>query len=282
MKIQLALIAFAALVALAYAQDERDLAVPAPVTNLDWNGDGVVDWRDDVIATEARRPGGRWTGGRPVSVRADWNRDGVIDWQDEWRPVADWNGDGIVDWRDDWVVREGRRGAWDWNGDGIIDWRDDVIVDEPVVRESSPWVRADWNRDGVIDWQDGWRQLDSDWVTGEWDPYWRGEGWRPETVSVREVPADRAYFDTDWTPVEGWDLDRDGWVEPWERREVLSGRAGRPRRVSGRSGQTAKQSTSSTTKQSGQKSTTTTKPKSSTTGTTGTNKASTSGSSSRR
>lgn len=111
-------------------------------------------------------------------------------------------------WRDDWAVRSGSRGAYDWNGDGVIDWRDDRMT-----YGATPWegdyVRADWNRDGVVDWQDGWRKLDNTWASGSWDPTWRGEGWRPESVSVREVPAG-TYADTEWRNVDGpWDTQ--GW-----------------------------------------------------------------------
>lgn len=109
-----------------------------------------------------------------------------------------------LSWRDDWAVRPGFQGAYDWTGDGIIDWRDDF-----TTFGAAPWagdyLRADWNRDGVVDWQDGWRKLDNTWATGSWDPTWRGEGWRPETVSVREVPAG-TYADTEWRSVDGpWD-----------------------------------------------------------------------------
>lgn len=111
-------------------------------------------------------------------------------------------------WRDDWTVRSGSRGAHDWNGDGIIDWQDDVINYGPT-EWSGDYVRADWNRDGVVDWQDGWRKLDDTWASGSWDPNWRGEGWRPESVSVREVPAG-TYTDTEWKNVDGpWDTQ--GW-----------------------------------------------------------------------
>jgi hypothetical protein len=111
-------------------------------------------------------------------------------------------------WRDDWAVRSGSRGAHDWNGDGVIDWRDDRINYGPTAW-SGDYVRADWNRDGVVDWQDGWRKLDDTWASGSWDPNWRGEGWRPESVSVREVPAG-TYTDTEWRNVDGpWDTQ--GW-----------------------------------------------------------------------
>jgi hypothetical protein len=111
-------------------------------------------------------------------------------------------------WRDDWAVRSGPRGAHDWNNDGVIDWRDDRLN-----FGATPWagdyVRADWNRDGVVDWQDGWRKLDNTWASGSWDPTWRGEGWRPESVSVREVPSGN-YADTEWRNVDGpWDTQ--GW-----------------------------------------------------------------------
>jgi hypothetical protein len=111
-------------------------------------------------------------------------------------------------WRDDWAVRSGARGAYDWNNDGVIDWRDDRLN-----FGATPWagdyVRADWNRDGVVDFQDGWRKLDNTWASGSWDPTWRGEGWRPESVSVREVPAG-SYADTEWRNVDGpWDTQ--GW-----------------------------------------------------------------------
>jgi hypothetical protein len=118
-------------------------------------------------------------------------------------PVA-----SVPSWRDDWAVRSGPRGAHDWNNDGVIDWRDDRLN-----FGATPWagdyVRADWNRDGVVDWQDGWRKLDNTWASGSWDPTWRGEGWRPESVSVREVPAGN-YADTEWRNVDGpWDTQ--GW-----------------------------------------------------------------------
>jgi hypothetical protein len=107
-------------------------------------------------------------------------------------------------WRDDWAVRSGSRGAYDWNGDGVIDWRDDRMTFGATPWEGD-YVRADWNRDGVVDWQDGWRKLDNTWASGSWDPTWRGEGWRPESVSVREVPAG-TYADTEWRNVDGpWD-----------------------------------------------------------------------------
>ena len=125
-------------------------------------------------------------------------------------------------WRDDWAVRPGWRGAHDWNGDGIIDWKDDFMV-----AGARPWsgdyVRADWNRDGVIDWQDGFRRLDDSWAVGSWDPTWRGDGWKPETVSVREVPAG-LYDDTNWETVSGpWEAF--GWggaiVGDWNRDGVI-------------------------------------------------------------
>jgi len=80
-----------------------------------------------------------------------------------------------------------------------------------------------WNRDGVVDWQDGWRRLDDSWAVGTWDSAYRGEGWRPETVSVREVPSG-FYEDTTWTNVEGpWDSF--GWggavVADWNRDGVI-------------------------------------------------------------
>ena len=129
-----------------------------------------------------------------------------------------------LSWRDDWAVRPGWNGAYDWNGDGIIDWRDDF-----TTFGAAPWagdyIRADWNRDGVIDWQDGWRHLDNTWATGSWDPTWRGEGWRPETVSVREVPAG-TYADTEWRTVDGpWDTF--GWggaAFDWNRDGVVDWR----------------------------------------------------------
>ena len=111
-------------------------------------------------------------------------------------------------WRDDWAVRSGSRGAYDWNGDGVIDWRDDRMTFGATPWEGD-YVRADWNRDGVVDWQDGWRKLDNTWASGSWDPTWRGEGWRPESVSVREVPSGN-YADTEWRNVDGpWDTQ--GW-----------------------------------------------------------------------
>ena len=124
--------------------------------------------------------------------------------------------------RDNWAVRDGWRGAYDWNGDGVIDWRDDFLVGG-VTPWHGDYVRADWNRDGVIDGRDGWRRFGETWATGSWDPTWRGEGWRPETVSVREVPAG-VYTDSDWNTVEGpWETF--GWggsfVADWNRDGVI-------------------------------------------------------------
>ena len=125
-------------------------------------------------------------------------------------------------WRDDWNVRPGWRGAYDWNGDGIIDWRDDFLAGG-VQPWHGDYIRADWNRDGVIDWQDGFRRLDNSWAVGSWDPTYRGEGWKPETVSVREVPAG-FHADTEWSTVDGpWD--NFGWGGPivadWNRDGVI-------------------------------------------------------------
>eukprot|EP00343_Euplotes_focardii_P007879 CAMPEP_0205820082 /NCGR_PEP_ID=MMETSP0206-20130828/2672_1 /ASSEMBLY_ACC=CAM_ASM_000279 /TAXON_ID=36767 /ORGANISM="Euplotes focardii, Strain TN1" /LENGTH=282 /DNA_ID=CAMNT_0053114443 /DNA_START=17 /DNA_END=865 /DNA_ORIENTATION=+ len=125
-------------------------------------------------------------------------------------------------WRDEWAVRPGRQGVHDWNNDGVIDWKDDFIVGG-VQPWSGDYIRADWNRDGVIDSQDGWRRLDNTWATGTWDPTYRGEGWRPETVSVREVSAG-LHQDTDWQSVDGpWDSF--GWggavVADWNRDGVI-------------------------------------------------------------
>lgn len=180
----------------------------------DLDGDGIADaWST-----------GRW--------KADWNGDGIIDHRDPWvtggaRPVA---------WHDDWVVRDGWNGAWDRNGDGIIDWRDDWWTGSAQPWEGS-WVRADWNRDGVIDWQDGWRRAGNDWVVDGWDSNWVGNGWHPETVSVREVPAG-GYRDTEWRSVEGpWDTwgwggarlgdwNGDGWIDSrddWAWRDGFRG-----------------------------------------------------------
>ena len=64
-------------------------------------------------------------------------------------------------------------------------------------------VKADWNGDGIIDLADGWRRLQATNIPYGWDPAYRGEGWRPETVSVREVPYG-VYADTDWTSVYGY------------------------------------------------------------------------------
>ncbi|CAI2378440.1 unnamed protein product [Moneuplotes crassus] len=123
---------------------------------------------------------------------------------------------------DPWLVRDGWRGAYDWTGDGIIDWRDDFVVGGVKPWEGD-WIRADWNRDGVIDWQDGWRRFGNEWTTGAWDPTWRGDGWRADTVSVREVPAG-FYTDSEWRTVEGpWDTF--GWggrfVGDWNRDGVI-------------------------------------------------------------
>ena len=167
----LALVMFVSFIGAAYAAVGYDL-----------DGDGIVD----AVST------GRW--------KADWNGDGIIDWRDPWVTSA---GARPIAWQDDWSVRGDWRGARDWNGDGIVDWRDDwhVAGERPW---NGDWVRADWNRDGVIDFQDGWRRAD-DFVVGSWDPTWRGEGWRGETVSVREVPSG-VYGDTQWATVEGpWD-----------------------------------------------------------------------------
>jgi hypothetical protein len=173
-----------------------------------------------------------------AAVLLDLDNDGRADAVLLDRPaLVDWNRDGVFDWRDDWAVRPGWRGAWDWNGDGIIDWRDDWAANG-ARPWNGDWIRADWNRDGVLDWQDGWRQLDNYWAGGSWDPAWRGEGWRPETVSVREVPAYGNWQDTDWRSVEGpWDTfgwggswvadwNRDGvidWKDDWAWREGLTG-----------------------------------------------------------
>jgi hypothetical protein len=152
-----------------------------------------------------------------ADVLVDTDRDGIADYRVATRPEtvavrADWNRDGVIDWQDEWVVRPGWRGAYDWNGDGIIDWRDDWHV-AGARPWTGDWVRADWNRDGVLDWQDGWRRLDNSWAAGSWDPLWRGEGWRPETVSVREIPSG-TYPDTEWRTVEGpWDTW--GWGGSW-------------------------------------------------------------------
>lgn len=166
------------------------IGVSSAVIAYDLDGDGIVD----AYST------GRW--------KADWNGDGIIDWRDPWvttaaaRPLA---------WHDDWVVRDGWRGNVDWNGDGIVDWRDDWFVGG-ARPWTGDWVRGDWNRDGVIDFQDGWRRAD-DWVVDSWDPTWRGNGWRGETVSVREVPAG-TYADSEWRTVEGpWNTY--GWGGAW-------------------------------------------------------------------
>ena len=121
-----------------------------------------------------------------------------------------------------WAMREGWRGGYDWNGDGMIDWRDDFIVGGAQPWEGE-WMRGDWNRDGVIDDRDGWRRFGNQWATGAWDPTWRGDGWHPETVSVREVPAG-FYNDSTWNTVEGpWDSF--GWggslVGDWNRDGVV-------------------------------------------------------------
>ena len=158
------------------------------------------------------------------AVAVDLDRDGIADVILPTTSVAT-----VVEpafgWRDEWAVRPGWRGAHDWNGDGIIDWRDDFIVGG-VRPWSGDYIRADWNGDGVIDWQDGWRRLDTTWATGAWDPTWRGEGWRPETVSVREVPAG-FYQDTEWSTFDGpWDTF--GWggavVADWNRDGVIDWR----------------------------------------------------------
>eukprot|EP00345_Euplotes_harpa_P018003 CAMPEP_0168339872 /NCGR_PEP_ID=MMETSP0213-20121227/13726_1 /TAXON_ID=151035 /ORGANISM="Euplotes harpa, Strain FSP1.4" /LENGTH=246 /DNA_ID=CAMNT_0008345999 /DNA_START=35 /DNA_END=775 /DNA_ORIENTATION=+ len=190
----------------------------------DWNRDGVVDWRDPWVVTGNNRLpawGGAWA--------ADWNRDGIIDWRDGWAapvttvaaapvrtvataPVATVPvttvaapittvGAAPFAWNDDWVVRDGWRGAYDWNRDGIIDWRDDLAV-SGLSGFRGDWVRADWNRDGVIDWKDGWRRLGGDWNVLTRDPSWRGNGWHPETISVKEVPTSASLKDTEWRTFE--------------------------------------------------------------------------------
>ncbi|CAI2379528.1 unnamed protein product [Moneuplotes crassus] len=128
----------------------------------------------------------------------------------------------VVAIEEPWAVREGWRGAYDWTGDGIIDWRDDFVVGGVRPWEGD-WIRADWNRDGILDGRDGWRRFGNEWATGAWDPTWRGEGWHPETVSVREVPAG-FYTDSEWRTVEGpWDTF--GWggalVADWNRDGII-------------------------------------------------------------
>ena len=122
-----------------------------------------------------------------------------------------------------WALREGWRGAYDWNGDGVIDYRDDFMVGG-VQPWDGEWLRADWNRDGVIDNSDGWRRFGDQWATGSWDPTWRGDGWKPETVSVREVPSG-FYNDSQWKSMDGpWDSF--GWggslVGDWNRDGVVN------------------------------------------------------------
>jgi hypothetical protein len=158
-------------------------------------------------------------------VLLDLDNDGYADAVLIERPAnsIDWNRDGVVDWKDDWAVRGGRRGGHDWNRDGIIDWKDDFIAGG-VQPWNGDWVRADWNRDGVVDWQDGWRRMDNTWTTGSWDPNWRGEGWRPETVSVREVDAIGSWNDSQWQTIDGpWDSYGWGgsWVGDWNNDGVV-------------------------------------------------------------
>ena len=234
------------------AAQNRDLAV-VPQTNLDWNGDGVVDWQDDVIASNARR--NRRSRRRPVTRGGvDWNGDGVRDWRDRdierngWvqdsnrdgivdyqdvvvsdlvertRPVAvraDWNRDGVIDWQDEW------RPVGDWNGDGVIDWQDDW-----VVRDG--WRGgADWNRDGVIDWRDdviasgpALGRYGGNWVRGDWNRDGvidARDGWRRLDESWATGPWDTEFAEPGWRPREvsvrevpvGIDWDRDGIVDEW-------------------------------------------------------------------
>lgn len=168
------------------------------------------------------------TTAKPVTWKDDWAwRDG---WAGDWpkqvvvpqapvvvqAPVVE---APIVGWRDDWHVRPGWRGAYDWNRDGVIDWRDDLAWGGYKGWQGD-WVRADWNRDGKLDAKDGWRRLSGEWTVGTWDPTWRGDGWRPETVSVREVPATTKWTDSDWHTVEDWALPAWGWEQPawgWEQ-----------------------------------------------------------------
>jgi len=155
------------------------------------------------------------------AIAVDLDRDGIADIIIPSTSVSTIREPGFG-WRDDWAVRPGWNGVHDWNNDGVIDWRDDF-----VVGGARPWsgdyVKADWNRDGVIDAADGWRRLDDSWATGSWDQSYRGEGWRPETVSVREVPTGFQQ-DTTWDTVDGpWDTF--GWggahVADWNRDGVI-------------------------------------------------------------
>ena len=156
-----------------------------------------------------------------AAVAVDLDRDGIADVvlpDTAFTPIIE----PAISVNQPWAVREGWRGGYDWNGDGIIDWRDDFLVSGVKPWEGT-YVRGDWNRDGVIDARDGWRRFDSSWANGSWDPTWRGEGWRPETVSVREVPAG-SYQDGDWKTVEGpWESF--GWggslVGDWNRDGVI-------------------------------------------------------------
>ena len=206
---------------------------------VDWNRDGVIDWKDSAAMGWGAPT---WGPRRGEIVKADWNGDGVIDARDGWRRLGEWNG-GAWDpswrgngWRADTVsVREVPAGA-QWKDS---DWRSVEGWDTPVWTEPAwtaptwtepawtapawgwdapAWgprrgeiVRADWNGDGVIDAKDGWRRL-GEWNGGAWDPSWRGNGWRADTVSVREVPAGAQWKDSDWRSVEGWDTPV--WTEP--------------------------------------------------------------------
>lgn len=233
----------------------------------DLDGDGIID---------------AYSTGR---FKADWNNDGIIDWRDPWVTEATVVRPQV--YHDDWVVRDGWRGVGDWNGDGIVDWRDDWYVGG-AQPWNGDWVRADWNRDGVIDWQDGWRRT-NDFAVDAWDPTWRGNGWRGETVSVREVPAG-TYNDTEWRGVEGpwtthgwggaWlgDWNGDGvvdWKDDWEwKNGVRSGsqlRRNGARRVGAPKATTTKTQTNGTSSKPASTTSTSTKP-STTTGTTSTTK----------
>mmetsp|Transcript_19646 Transcript_19646/g.17371 ORF Transcript_19646/g.17371 Transcript_19646/m.17371 type:complete len:284 (+) Transcript_19646:2-853(+) len=148
----------------------------------DWNGDGIIDWKDDWYASGERPWSGSW-------AQADWNRDGVIDSRDGWRrldstwaaPIVDnvlpygtWNPQGAVrrdipitgiaedlrytegpwnsaGWGAGWNGWNGRTGAWP-AGEVVVDdfayrgavpaWRGDAIYDDFSYRNAAPAWRG--------------------------------------------------------------------------------------------------------------------------------------------
>jgi hypothetical protein len=178
----------------------------------DFNGDGIVDWRDDFGLGGVRQRSGDF-------VRADWNGDGIIDANDGWRSLDttyrgdSWRGDGLVgdawrgdtwrgdSWRGDGLVGDAWRGD-SWRGDGLYgdSWRGDGLVGDSWRGDS--W-RGDlgWNgarsglgyETGLGGYRSGYGSLDRSWdapvyggsfggaYNGGWDRPVRGDAWRGDS-----------------------------------------------------------------------------------------------------